>query len=81
MRLLSKNSTGSYKVYNISDGRLLTSYGTKVAIKNSNGVTLDERYWDYSVTTAKHVGQFLGIRSKEIRKLIKDGIINLENLN
>lgn len=82
MTLVEKNSTGSYKVYDLPDGKvLLKSYGTPVALKEPGiGIILDEKYWDYSVTTARHVGIFLQSNAKIIRERIKDGVIKLDNL-
>ena len=54
-------------------GCYLQSYKSIVAfISNEGRITL-YRDWDYSVTTAKHVGQWLGISSKDLRKMIKEG--------
>jgi len=42
---------------------------------------LDERYWDYSVTTGKYRNQFLGETKKETQKKIDSGEYILTNLN
>lgn len=82
MRLIKQNSTGNYREYVNDDGfRMLKSYDVVVAKYTNNGVVLDEEYWNYSVTTSKHVGQFLGERPYEIKKMVKNGIISLQNLN
>lgn len=81
MRLIKKNSTGSYNEYSTDDGTILKSYSVFVAKKTRGQVQLDEKYWDYSNTTARHVGKFFNSNTKEIRKMIKDGIIKLVNLN
>ena len=44
-------------------------------------VTLDEHYWDYSVTTGKYRNQFLGETKKEIQAKIDSGEYKLANLN
>lgn len=44
-------------------------------------VTLDENYWDYSVTTGKYRNKFLGEDKKETLKKIKDGTYKLADLN
>lgn len=44
-------------------------------------VYLDERYWDYSVTTGKYRNIFLGETKKETEKKIKSGEYILTDLN
>ena len=58
-------------------GRYLQSYKSIVAKKCFGEITLYPK-WDYSRTTAKHVGQWLGISCKEIREKIKQGDIKVE---
>ena len=81
MRLIKKNSTGSYNEYSTDDGTILKSYAVFVAKKTRGQVQLDEKYWDYSVTTSRHIGKFLDDSMANIRKLIKQGVIQLVNLN
>ena len=58
-------------------GKYLQSYKSIVAKKCFGEITLYPK-WDYSRTTAKHVGQWLEISSKEIREKIKQGDIKVE---
>lgn len=44
-------------------------------------VLLDEKYWNYSVTTAKYRNSFLGESTKETEAKIKSGEYKLTNLN
>lgn len=44
-------------------------------------VTLDKRYWDYSVTTSKYRNQFLRENKKETQAKIDSGEYKLANLN
>ena len=44
-------------------------------------IYLDEKYWDYSVTTGKYRNIFLNETKKETEKKIKDGIYILTDLN
>lgn len=44
-------------------------------------VTLDEYYWDYSMTTGKYRNLFLGETKKETQAKIDAGIYKLANLN
>jgi hypothetical protein len=44
-------------------------------------IELDEKYWDYSITTGKYRNQFLGETKKETEAKIKDGTYTLTNLN
>ena len=59
------------------DGKYLQSYKAIVAKKHYGEITLYPK-WDYSHTTAKHVGQWLGISCKEIREKIKQCEIKVE---
>lgn len=44
-------------------------------------IELDRKYWDYSRTTSKYLGQFLGLPMAEIRKAVKAGEFQLVDLN
>lgn len=57
------------------DKRYLQSYKSIVASFDRTNFTYTVYpMWDYSRTTAKHVSQWTGYSSKEIRRLIKDGV-------
>ena len=62
-------------------GTFFQSYNSIIARKDANGITLDEKYWDYSTTTGKYRNQFLGETKKETAAKIADGTHKLENLN
>ena len=47
------------------------SYDSIIVKKENGKIYLDERYWDYSVTTGKYRNQFLGENKTEIEKKIK----------
>jgi hypothetical protein len=58
------------------------SYQTIIGKRDNEGnVSLDKNRWDYSVTTSKYRNQWLGMNTKEIKKAIDDGTIQLVNLN
>ena len=64
------------------------SYETIIAKKEKGEITIDENYWDYSKTTLKYLKEFLRDEcrlmvwnKKDIEKLIRDGIIKLDDLN
>ena len=42
---------------------------------------LDEKYWNYSKTTAKYRNIFLGETTKQIKEKIANGVYELVNLN
>lgn len=44
-------------------------------------VTLDQKYWNYSVTTSKYRNIFLGENYAETAKKINDGTYKLADLN
>lgn len=57
------------------------SYDTIIAIKDGGKLTLDKNYWNYSVTTSKYRNEFTGMNTAETKKAIKDGEIELADLN
>lgn len=42
------------------------SYGTIIATKENEIITLDEKYWNFSKTTSKYLNQFLGCPAEEL---------------
>lgn len=58
-------------------GKYLQSYKSIVAFKDIDGTVTLYPKWNYSRTTAKHVGQWLEISAKEIHKRIKEGKIKV----
>ena len=61
---------------------LCQSYNMIIAKRSRAGfITLDERYYDYSKTTGKHLAHFLGAPMTDTRKRIKTGEYVLANLN
>ena len=54
---------------------------------SNKSIILDEKYWDYSRTTLKYLNKFITeytfntTNTKEIRKLIKNDVIELSDLN
>lgn len=65
------------------DGVYFQSYQSIIAFKplRDKKTQLDEKYWDYSVTTSKYRNQFLGLNSKETKAKIDSGEFELVNLN
>ena len=62
-------------------GKILSSYDVNVAvIFNDGNIFLDPKH-DYSKTTNKYVGQFLGLNLKARRKEIESGKIEVVELN
>ena len=69
-------------IIEVEDGAtVFQSYRTIIAMRRGGEVVLDEFYWDYSRTTMKYLGQFLGESAKEIRKKVAAGEYRLANLN
>ena len=53
---------------------LFVSYGTPIARRDPDGrITLDARYWDYSVTTGRYRNQFLGELKAQTEKKLDSG--------
>lgn len=62
-------------------GELLEMYGNPVVLRQGGGkVILDSRYWDYSVTTHRYRGQFLGEDTATTRKKLESGQYEEANL-
>ena len=66
----------------IDGKRYFQSYDSVIAVIDENWkITLDERYWNYSMTTSKYRNQFLGLTTEETKRRIKSGEIALADLN
>ena len=67
------------------DDYIFQSYNSIIAKRNkeTNKITLDNYYWDYSVTTLKYLKEFLNtnMSKKEIQDAIEKGQIKTANLN
>lgn len=66
-------------------GTYFQSYKSLIAFipRDDSPIVLDERYWDYSVTTSKYLNRFLRVTGgkKEVLSGIKSGKYILGNLN
>lgn len=64
------------------DGQVFQSYKSMVAFKTRDGrIMLDPIYWNFSKTTKRHLGNFLGEPASVINEKVKNGTYKLENLN
>lgn len=86
MKVINMTSKRGNKVANqfiiYKNGKeIFQSYNSIIAIRDNTGITLDERYWDYSKTTGLYRNQFLGESKAETQKKIDQGIYKLANLN
>ena len=71
----------NHSVTFFENGKMLSSYGVNVAvIFNDGNIFLDPKH-DYSMTTNKYVGQFIGLNLKARNKEIESGTIKIELLN
>ena len=57
------------------------SYNSVIVRNDKGRITLDEHYWDYSVTTSKYRNQFLGENKLDTQRKIDDGTYTLADLN
>lgn len=64
-----------------NDATFFQSYQTIIAMTKNGKIYLDAANWDYSRTTGKYRNIFLGMDKKETENAIKDGRIELVNLN
>ena len=70
-----------FRIYT-EEGVFFQSYNSVIAFRDRNGkVTIDETYWDYSVTTGKYRNIFLRETKEETVKKIESGVYTLANLN
>ena len=70
-------ANNQFEVYT-DEGVYFQSYGSVVAFKPNNSEEEKIRVgvdWDYSRTTMKYVGQFLGQNTAKTRRDIKDEVI------
>lgn len=65
-----------------SDGVACKSYNVIIAFRDALGrVFIDDNYWNYSRTTAKHRGEFLNEGREATERKIASGKYILCNLN
>lgn len=82
-----ESSSGNtiFNQFIITDNRgneYFQSYNSIIAKRDKNGkITLDEKHWDYSVTTGKYRNYFLNENTAETREKIKNKTYKLANLN
>jgi len=77
-----------FEIVDTDNSTMFQSYDSMIAmVRDSDSrVYLDEYYWDYSVTTMRHLYNFLGqwgydLNKKKVLQLIEDGVFTLTNLN
>ena len=76
------NSIANQFIIEVDGEVYFQSYSSIIAKIAINGkVYLDEKYWDFSVTTGKWRNQFLGETKKETERRIEDGTYIMTNLN
>lgn len=64
------------------DGEYFQSYDSTIAFRTwENEITLDEKKWDYSVTTNRYRNEFLCETTPVTRKKIAAGIYKTADLN
>ena len=65
-----------------NEGVFFQSYDSIIAFQGHDGkVLLDEKYWNYSVTTNRYRNMFLGENKAETQRKIDSGVYKLVNLN
>lgn len=62
------------------NNRWFQSYETVIACKTSRGNVILNNQWEYSKTTSKYLGRFLGETTKEIRQKVANGTYKLDDL-
>jgi len=66
------DSVGNQIVIHSKDSSVFYSYNTIIAIKSYGKPTLIFPSWDYSVTTLKYLGNFLGAGKQLIKQRLAD---------
>lgn len=64
-----------------AEGELFRSYGKPVAMRvhGEDTVYIDPRYWDYSQTTTRYLGQYLSDATTKVnKKIIEQRLANGE---
>ncbi len=81
--LISINKNQYNHVVKVGVTEYFFSYETLIATRNvnTNKVTLDIHYWDYSVTTSKYRNMFLRETTKETQAKINSKEYKLKELN
>ena len=70
-----------YEIWDDNGVNYFQSYNSIIGKIDKGQVTLDEYYWDYSVTTGKYRNIWLGEKKAETQKKIDSGEYKLANLN
>lgn len=82
MTTASGNTAPNQFIIGTPKGVYFQSYDTVIAFKPNNGKTvLDKNAWDYSRTTSKYLGWFLGENKAQTRKKIETKEYLLKDLN
>tara|TARA_R110002153_G_scaffold221927_1_gene374319 strand:+ start:563 stop:835 length:273 start_codon:yes stop_codon:yes gene_type:complete len=69
-------------IYDSDGSKYFQSYNSVIGkIDPANNIVLDQKYWNYSITTSKYRNIFLEETIKETRKKIKSGEYKLVDLN
>ena len=71
----------NHSVTYFEKGKMLSSYGVNVAVIFNDGKIILDPNHDYSTTTNKYVGQFIGLNLKARNKEIESGKIEVVELN
>jgi hypothetical protein len=59
-------------------GEMFQSYDSPICLVDNNKEVHLSDHWDYSRTTMKYLGRFLGMDSKEIRASVKSGEFKMD---
>ena len=85
MKTNVRNINGVKNQFEITtkEGRYFQSYNSIICFipNNRDVVELDEKFWNYSVTTSKHRNKFLNDTTKGIEQGVKTGRYIFKNLN
>jgi len=78
--IIARDNEEYFQSYDSVIAKKVTNYFFNYEQKEEK-IYLDEKYWDYSVTTGKYRNIFLNETKKETEKKIKNGTYILANLN
>jgi len=77
----SDNPVANQFIIYTAEGDYFQSYDSIIVANNNGKITLDNKTWDYSLTTSKYRNEFLGEGIAETRAKIESGEYTLANLN
>lgn len=81
MKISNLNGVPNQFVLTTDQGTYFQSYQSMIAYISKGVIYLDQKYYNYSNTTSKHLYRFLGVDRKEFKANLKAGLYQFADLN